>query len=413
MARKRQRLAENKRKKKVRLITSSLCIVIAAAIVFGVVYFGGEGLFSKSPAENAENPAAETAAPKSAYELAAQEFAGTMSLEEKICQLMFVSPEALANTVSDTPISRVTVAGDTTRRALEKYNVGGILLSYNNLKETKEEIISFTSALQSYAKYGLFIGAYEEGGSVVQIARSLDDDSMKTDGAAEIASENGAAENAEKIGKYMKECGFNVNLAPVCDVAKENSYIKERAFSGGAESTAAYAAAYTKGLQQNDVSAVLKHFPGVGDLSSNPQGASEISKTKEQMEQMDFKPFKKAIESGADFVMTSHVTYTALDSVPATFSKNITSLLRGEMGFNGIVMTNAFYMDAVSDYEKDEGKAAVEAVKAGYDMLFMVTDIEGACEKIKEAVESGEISEERINESVIRILSVKYKRGIM
>ena len=198
----------------------------------------------------------------------------------------------------------------------------------------------------------------------------------------------------------------------MADVILEgNSIIGDRSFGSNAGDDAAMVSACVEGLQEGDVSACLKHFPGLGSTTEDThEGMATSEKTKEDFETTDFLSFQGGIDAGADFVMVSHLSVPNItgDNTPSSLSdKMITDILRGELGFNGIVITDAMDMKAVTDYYTSD-EAAVKALQAGADMILMPEDFEAAYQGVLDAVNNGTLSEERINESLQRIYRVKY-----
>ena len=334
-----------------------------------------------------------------------------MPVEDKVAQLFIVTPEQL------TGASAVTQAGDATQAALSKYSVGGIVYFKQNLKD-KAQVTEMIKTTASMSKYPLFFAVDEEGGSVSRVAEAGIDGSVKVDTEATIAKGNDPAkaeEAGETIGSYLSALGFNLDFAPVADVVTDasKSAIGDRSYGSDPENDGKMAAAMVQGLQKSGVSACLKHFPGIGDADGDTHKQKvELSKTLDQMKQSDFVSFKAGIDSGAQFVMVSHGDVSAIDSsaqyLPASLSKKmITDELRGELGFNGIVVTDAMNMSAVSDYFGAD-EAAVKAIQAGADMILMPEDLDKAYNGVLAAVKDGKISEERINKSLERIYRVKY-----
>jgi len=226
-----------------------------------------------------------------------------------------------------------------------------------------------------------------------------------------------AAENALTIAKDLVACGFNTDLAPVADVWSnpDNTVIGDRAYSDDYEEAAELVAAAVAGFHEGGVACTLKHFPGHGDTSADSHyGSVYIYKSMDEIRAEELLPFKAGIEAGADAVMMGHLIVTDVDEdLPAVFSyEMVTEILRGELGFDGVVMTDALQMQAMTDHYSS-GEIAVKAVKAGVDMLLCPLDLDAAVEALLAAVESGEITEERINESVLRILTLKENRGIL
>ena len=330
-----------------------------------------------------------------------------MPLEDKVAGLFIITPEALTGT--DVAIK----AGDTTKEKISQYAVGGLIYFKQNIKSA-DQLKEMISGTTNFSKYPLFIGIDEEGGSVSRIAESgLADNvgSMGDIGASGDASK--AKEAGSSIASYLSEYGFNLDFAPVADVILEgNTMIGDRSFGSNASDDATMVAACVEGLQEGGVSACLKHFPGLGSTTEDThEGMATSEKTKEDFETTDFLAFQAGIDAGADFVMISHLSVPNItgDNTPCSISdKMISDILRGELGFNGIVITDAMNMKAITDYYTAD-EAAVKALQAGADMILMPENFEIAYQGVLDAVNNGTLTEERIDESLRRIYRVKYK----
>lgn len=332
----------------------------------------------------------------------------SMTLQQKIAQLFFITPEQL------TGISCVTQAGDPTKLALEDYPVGGLIYFSSNI-DSKDQLKQMLSDTNSYSTIPLFLGVDEEGGSVARIANSDIDvptfDSMRSIGDSGNLST--AREIGSTIGQYMSELGFNVDFAPVCDVVNdtENSFIGDRSFSSDPDTVASITAAITVGLRYQGIHACLKHFPGLGDCDIDPHtGSATINKTLDKLALTDLVPFAKGISQGVNFIMVGHSTYPNLtgDNMPASMSSYIiTDMLRKSLGYKNIIITDALNMGAIAD-NYDSATAAINAINAGADMLLMPEDFDAAYQGVLSAVNKGTLTTDRIDQSVIRILSVKY-----
>lgn len=331
-----------------------------------------------------------------------------MTLEEKVAGLFMITPEALTGTET------VTQAGDTTKAMLEKYPVGGLIYFKKNLEST-EQVKDMISATLSFSKYPLFIAVDEEGGKVSRVAESLGEENVGPMANIGAGGDTYAAYKATStIASYLTQYGFNVDFAPVADVvvSGQDSAIGDRAFGSDAAVVSSMVASAVKGLQENHVSACLKHFPGLGGTSEDTHlGMAETFRTKEEMEENEWKPFKAGISSGADFIMVGHISANALtgDNRPCSLSSAVmTDILRGEMGYSGIIITDALNMGAISEYYSSS-QAAIMALKSGADMILMPENFKEAYEGVLEAVQNGTVSEERITDSLTRIYRVKMK----
>lgn len=332
-----------------------------------------------------------------------------MSLEEKAAQLFFITPESL------TGVNVATVAGDTTKQALEQYPVGGIIYFAQNIID-EEQITEMISNSQSYCNIPLFIGVDEEGGSLVsRIANNPNFQVPSFPNMAEIGATGDPAKAYEvgtTIGGYLKQYGFNFNFAPVADVLTnpENTAIGERSFGSDASLVADMVEQEVKGLQEQEVSAVVKHFPGQGGASADThKDAAVINLSLEKLKTNEFLPFQSGIEAGVDAVMVGHlqVPQVISDDTPASLSsKMITDILRKDLGYDGVVITDSLSMEAITKYYTSS-EAAVMCIQAGADMILMPEDFQEAFQGILNAIRDGSISEERINESLTRILKIK------
>lgn len=332
-----------------------------------------------------------------------------MTLHEKVCQMMFVTPEEL------TGEDGVIVAGDATRQALENYPVGGIVYFAKNL-ESQDQVKEMIDNSQKYSSIGLFVATDEEGGVVNRL--------MDTVGTTYIGSmyyykddgDETAYENAYTIANDMSALGFNLDFAPVADVWSnpDNTVIGERAYSDDYAQAAELVGNAVKGFNDGGVMCTLKHFPGHGDTAEDSHYSSAyVHRTKEEIMADEMQPFRSGIEAGAEFVMVGHLIVPDIDEVPATLSYKIaTGILRDELKFEGVAITDSFEMESIADnYSVDD--AVVMSVKAGMDMILQPKDMVSAVNSIEQAVADGELSEDRIDESVRRILTLKESRGLL
>ena len=336
-----------------------------------------------------------------------------MTLEEKVAQMFFITPEAL------TGASPVTGAGEQTRQCYSEYPVGGIIYFQQNLL-SREQISDMLEHMQqiSMERTGLpvFLAVDEEGGRVSRLYGAVSDipyvGDMYTVGTTGDPEQAYVAGNT--IGTYLKSLHFNVDFAPVADIYSnpENTVIGDRAFGSDAATVSDMVPMAVKGLQDAGIEATLKHFPGHGDTAADSHsGYASSSKSLEELEAFEWEPFRAGIEAGAGFVMVGHISLPVVlgDRTPASLSSQLVSrALREELGFRGIIITDALNMGAIAaNYSSAE--AAVKAVQAGADMLLMPEDFFSAYEAVCRTVREGEIPETRINESVLRILQNKEK----
>jgi beta-N-acetylhexosaminidase len=331
-----------------------------------------------------------------------------MSLEEKVGQLFQIG-------FSDPVVS------DQVRDMIENYHVGGVIYfsrNIENLEQTAELSNKLQQlALNSGAEIPLFISADQEGGIVTRLKGATHFPGNMALGAA--SDQNLTEKVAESTASELKNLGINVNLAPVLDVNNNpaNPVIGVRSFGERPELVAELGAAYIKGLQSEGVTATAKHFPGHGDTDTDSHLDLPIIKhQRSRLDKVELYPFKKAIAAGVDSIMTAHVYFPAIEKeegIPATLSKSVlTGLLRDELKFEGLIITDCMEMNAiVNTFGTVEG--AVRTIEAGSDTVLVSHSYQrqkNAIESVIEAVKSGRISEERIDASVKRILTLKGKR---
>lgn len=333
-----------------------------------------------------------------------------MPLKDKVAGLFMITPEALTGT--DTVIR----AGDTTREKLDECPVGGLIYFSRNIKDANQlkEMLQNT---RSFSRYSIFLGVDEEGGMVSRVAQNGLADNVGNMADIGAAGDVAAAQEAGvQIGSYLSEYGFNMDFAPVADVIIEgNSTIGERSFGSDSNLVASMASAVVEGIQSTEVSACLKHFPGLGDTTEDTHGGiASTEKSLEDFAAVDFPVYQAGIAAGVDCVMVSHLSAPNVtgDNTPASLSeKMITEILRGQLGYQGIVITDAMDMAAITDYYTAD-QAAVMAIQAGADMILMPEDFEAAYNGVLDAINNGAITEERINESLRRIYRVKKKNAL-
>lgn len=347
----------------------------------------------------------------------AAQLVSQMTLEDKIAQMFVITPNALTGYASG-----VTAAGDTTKEAYQSRPVGGIVYMADNLTDP-EQTTTMLSNMQQIARertgLPVFLCVDEEGGSVARIAGN-DAFGVTDVGNMSDIGASGDVQNAynagSTIGSYLAALGFNVDFAPVADVLTnpDNQVIGQRSFGSDAQTVAGMVTSELQGLSAAGVYGMVKHFPGHGGTSGDSHdGAVSTDKTLEELMAEELVPFQSAIDGGVNFVMVGHISAPNVtgDNAPATLSKVlITDVLRGQMGYNGIVITDAMNMEAVAGFYNSD-KAAVLAVTAGADMILMPADYNTAYTGILNAVNDGTITEERINESVTRIVKAKLAMG--
>ncbi|WP_010098299.1 beta-N-acetylhexosaminidase [Ornithinibacillus scapharcae] len=330
----------------------------------------------------------------------------SMTLEEKIGQMI------IAGIDGTTPTPE-------TKKLIKDYHVGGIIFFSDNLTSYKQSLalINVLKQLNSVNEIPLFLSVDQEGGRVTRLPGLEEHPSNKEIGLQDdprLSYQYGSI-----LAKELLAFGMNVNFAPVVDVNNnpKNPVIGDRAFGNNVPLVSRLSIPMMKGMKDNQIIPVIKHFPGHGDTEVDSHlELPRIDKTMQELQQVELVPFKEAIAEGAEVVMVAHILFPQLDSqYPSSMSKPIiTDLLREKLGFNGVIITDDMMMDAIENHY-EIGEAAVQSVKAGSDILLIsehYEDIVRAIDAVKGAVENGEISEKRIDESVERIIRLKEKYDI-
>lgn len=334
-----------------------------------------------------------------------------MSVEEKVGQLFFARcPEADA------------------AEKIAQYHLGGVLLFTRDYKDANgnwltrdafaDQLASFQGAAANDTGIPLFVGSDEEGGVVTRASRNPNLFDKKFRSPQQVRAERRErgdrfAEDAREKNSALRALGVNVNFAPVCDVSTNpNDFIYDRTLGQDAEATAAFVDATVRAMGEAGVGAVLKHFPGYGNNADTHTGVAVDERPYEQFETSDFLPFRAGVEAGAPFVLVSHNIVTCLDdTLPASLSPVWHGVLREELGFDGVILTDDLAMDAVKAYAED-GSAAVLAILAGNDMV-VTSDFETQIPQALAAVEDGRISGKMLDAAVARVLRAKLQLGLL
>lgn len=329
----------------------------------------------------------------------------SMPLEDKVSGLFFVTPESI------TDVNTVVRAGDGTREALTRYAVGGIVYDKKNIQNA-EQFREMLGNTELYSKYPLFLGIEEEGGSISPLAAAglIDKQSSAADIGA--GGDVGAAYQAGSgLGTGLASYGINVDFAPVADLANvDGSVMKARAYGNDAAAVTAYVSNMVSGMQEQGVTACVKHFPcGGGTAADTHDGLAVSDRSAEDLRSQELAVYQGSIDSGVQMIMVGHTAVPSLtgDNTPASLSSIIvTDLLRNEMGYRGVIITDAMDMKAISEYY-GSGQASVLALRAGCDMILRPENFEEAYAAVLAAVQDGTISEERINDALRRIYRIK------
>ena len=324
----------------------------------------------------------------------------TMTLEEKVAQMILVSCH------EDVDIQDAIAKG-----------VGGLCLyAFSFEDKTRSEVIDMTSSFQSCAKIPLLISTDEEGGDVNRLSINENLRAVPFWSPSDLFAEGGwelIKSDTEEKAELLLSLGVNVNLAPVCDVPlNEDNYIYSRTFGMDANNTGAYVTLVVSTMKKNGIGSTLKHFPGYGGSVDTHENIAYDTRDYSAFENGDFIPFQCGIASGADSVLVSHNIVTCMDAeMPASLSKPVHDILRYDLGFEGVIMTDDLVMDAITQFTDGEN-AAVYAVMAGNDMLCC-ENYDEAIFSILNAVNDGLISEEQIDNSVERILNWKAELNLI
>ena len=328
-----------------------------------------------------------------------------MTDEEKVGQLFF---------------ARCPAAGQAEK--IEAYHLGGYLLFGRDFKDAAGDWLTekqFTETLRSYqaaSAIPLLIGVDEEGGAVARASRNPNLFEAKCKSPQALFAQGGMeAIEADALSKNTRllELGVNVNLAPVADVSTDpGDFIYDRAFGRDAKATAEYVRAVVENMDAAGVGSVLKHFPGYGNNADTHTGAALDERPWEQFITEDFLPFQAGIDAGAGAVLVSHNVASCMDAaLPASLSPEVHRVLRQDLDFEGVILTDDLAMDAVDAYARD-GSAAVLAVLAGNDMI-LTTDFETQIPQVLAALEDGTIPRELLDQAVSRVLAWKYDLGLL
>ncbi|HEM5650120.1 TPA: beta-hexosaminidase [Streptococcus suis] len=324
------------------------------------------------------------------------QYLSRMTLEEKVGQMIF---------------ARMPSAGQT--EALETYHFGGYILFASDfegktLEQVKEEIASY----QSLSKVPLLMASDEEGGTVTRISQLLETPFASPLELYQAGGIEAILSDAKQKTSLLKEEGIYAGFFPVADLSTDpSSFIYDRTIGQDAKTTADYITQMVKLLKAQQFASTLKHFPGYGDNADSHTDLVYDNRSLEELRANDFLPFKAGIEADADSIMVSHNIVPAIDDVPSSISPEINKILRNELGFQGVIMTDDFDMLGLSQFV-DQNTGALQTIQAGTDMILS-SSYASQIPYIIEQVKAGTITEERIDQSVKRILGMKYDLGLI
>ena len=363
----------------------------------------------------------------------AEEYVAKMDLKSKVEQLMVPS-------VRQWNGSDFTEMNDEVSSILSQYHFGGIILFAENMTSDSAQAINLTQSMQISTINGggtpLFMGTDQECGNVYRLLSGTDMPSSMA--LAATGDPQNAYDTGNIISTELKALGFNLDYAPDMDVNTNpsNPVIGIRSYSDDGATVGQYAQQFAKGMMSNNIIATGKHFPGHGDTATDSHtGLPQVNKTKAELEDTDLVPFKECIDEGVEMIMSAHIqypnietgTYTSIKdgtqvNLPSTLSHvMITDILRNELGFQGVITTDSLQMDAIKDNFSTRDSAKL-AINAGVDCLLMPVELTDASvtsqldsyiQDVMDMVNDGEISMDTLNDAVTRIITLKYKRGIM
>lgn len=320
----------------------------------------------------------------------------TMTLEEKVGQLFWARVPS-AHQIED----------------LQSYHLSGYILFGRDFEgRTIDDMKALTKGYQAAAKIPLLIGSDEEGGTVTRISSILETPFQSPMALYHQGGMEAVLSDTKQKAELLKSVGINAGLFPVADLARDHSaFIYDRTIGQDAQTTASYVQQVVEELKKSKVGSTLKHFPGYGDNGDSHTAIIQDNRSLDELRQADFLPFQAGIDAGADSVLVSHNILSKIDTVPSSISPKITDLLRKELHFKGVIMTDDLDMAGLADFVSQE-EAAFQVIVAGND-LILGSSYQTQIPYLLKKISSGELTEERIDESVRRILTWKYDLGLL
>lgn len=402
-----------------------LSLMLAASLLVGC---------SASSQVSSTTETSDSTTTEETYEQKAKELVATMDLKSKVEQMLMPA-------IRKWDDENFQEMNDEVKEMLEEYNFGGIILFAENFADN-EQVINLTQGLQQASANDdtdipLLISIDQEGGYITRLTNGTS--TIGNMALAATGDEENAKESATIISQELKALGLNLDFAPTLDVNSNpsNPIIGVRSFSDDPDVVTTFGREYLAGLEENNVIGTVKHFPGHGDTDTDSHtGLPRIDRTKEEVMEQDLVPYKQLISEGCvDMVMTAHIQYPEIETetytsikdgstinLPATLSKTwLTDILRGELGFDGVITTDSMQMDAIAENFSTKDSAKL-AINAGVNILLMpvelkdsscVETMESYINDIVDMVNDGEIDESLIDDSCVKIIKLKYQRGIM
>ena len=402
-------------------VWSGFILLLAALVLAGCIEEMPQSTGVADTSSWASSPSREEPEPQADP---VDELLAGMTLEEKVGQLFLIRPESLCVELTPQQVHDAADFGATTwteemTERLAEYPAGGIVLFGKNLSNP-DQLSAMMAQIEKAGEIPLMVGVDEEGGSVARLANSAGFDLPQFEQMAEIGA-RGDVEEARQlggtIGAYLHQYGFALDFAPVADLwtNPQNSVIGSRSFGSDPALVSEMVLAVIDGLHEEGVLSCIKHFPGHGDTRGDSHdGYVLLERSWEELLERELIPFVDNLDS-TDLVMVAHILLPQItgDGLPASLSAElITGRLRGELGYDGLVVTDSLAMGAITD-QYTSAQAAVLAVEAGADLLLMPQDYTAAFDGVLDAVRQGEVDESRLDESVLRILRAKQKCGLL
>lgn len=392
-----------------KIITSVLCIMLA--ILFSSCGTQSENNISSSTTVSTSETTITTTEPttttvepttniEETFDKSLDNYISQMTTEEKVGQMFYVRcPDTNA------------------LEQINQYHIGGYILFGKDFEnKTKEEVTNTIQSYQNKAKIPLLIGVDEEGGTVVRVSSNpnlRESPFLSPKDTFAYGGWDGIINDAEEKAKLLLSLGINVNMAPDCDITSDtNGFMYDRSFSDNVDDVDKFVSTVVSTSKENHLGTVLKHFPGYGNNVDTHTGIAYDNRDYSEFTEKDFKPFISGINAGADCILVSHNIVNCMDkNYPASLSENVHKIIRNQLNFNGVVMTDDLIMDAITQFTGDES-AAVIATKAGNDLLCC-SSVDTQYPAVLKAVKNNEIPINQINDSVKRILKWKIDLGIL
>ncbi|HEM3428162.1 TPA: beta-hexosaminidase [Streptococcus suis] len=378
-------------RKRFNVLGTSITCLLFIGLMLGLFFLG-----DRTQKDQTKDATTSSSQEISARDKVIANYLEQMTLEEKVGQMIF---------------ARMPSAGQT--EALETYHFGGYILFASDfegktLEQVKEEIASY----QSLSKVPLLMASDEEGGTVTRISQLLETPFASPLELYQAGGIEAILSDAKQKISLLKEEGIYAGFFPVADLSTDpSSFIYDRTIGQDATITSDYISQLVTVLKEEQFASTLKHFPGYGDNADSHTDLVYDNRSLEELRANDFLPFKAGIEAGADSIMVSHNIVPAIDDVPSSISPEINKILRNELSFDGVIMTDDFDMQGLVQFV-DQDTGALQTIQAGTDMILS-SSYASQIPYIIEQVQNGTITEERIDQSVKRILGMKYDLGLI